>query len=141
MGAARHIAIRTKRRLVGLVVLVGFACAAPALAADPPPSTDTQLRALSGSDTGQKSDPNGLHSLSRPEPDRDPASRASATPLVRPDAVDAADLTKALAVGNQTSRQLTTPEEDDAGRIGYALLAVAGLILIVVLIARLDGAR
>jgi hypothetical protein len=31
---------------------------------------------------------------------------------------------------------LTTPEEDDAGSIGGALLAIAGLVLAVVLIAR-----
>ena len=55
----RHVATGTKRRLIGLVVLGGLACAAPALAADPPPSTDSQLRALSGSDTIQESDPCG----------------------------------------------------------------------------------
>jgi len=137
----RHVATGTKRRLVKLIVLGGLVCAAPALAADPPPSTDSQLRALSGSDAPRDGDPVGLHSLSRPEPDPDPVSRAAASPLVRPDAVDAADLTKALAAGNRTSRQLTTPEEGDAGSIGGALLAIAGLVLIVVLIARLNGSR
>ena len=122
--------------LIGLVVLGGLACAVPALAADPPPGPDSQLRALSGSDTPQDADPFGLHGLSRPERDRDPAAGASTTPIVRPDAVDAAGLSRALAAGNQTSRQLMTPEEDDAGRIGGALLAIAGLILAVVLIAR-----
>lgn len=124
------------RRLIGLVALGGLACAVSALAADPPLGPDSQLRALSGSDAPRDADPFGLHGLSQPERDRDPAARASATPIVRPDAVDAAGLSRALAAGNRTSRQLMTPEEDDAGSIGGALLAIAGLILAVVLIAR-----
>jgi hypothetical protein len=137
----RHVATGIKRRLIGLVVLGGLGCAAPALAADPPPSTDSQLRALSGSDAPRAADALGLHGLSRPEPDQDPAGRASAVPLVRPNGVDAADLSKALAAGNRTSRQLTTPEEDDAGSIGGSLLAIAGLVLAVVLIARFNSVR
>ena len=124
------------RRLIGLVVLGGLTCAVPVQAADPPLGPDSQLRALSGPDASRDSDPFGLHGLSRPERDHDPAARASATPIVRPDAVDAAGLSRALAAGNQTSRQLMTPEEDDAGSIGGALLAIAALVLAVVLIAR-----
>jgi hypothetical protein len=137
----QHVVSRTKRRLIGLVVLGGLAGAGPALATDPPSSTDSQLRALSGSDAPRDADALGLRGLSRPERDQDPAGRASANPLVRPDAVDAADLTKALAAGNRTSRQLMTPEEDDAGSIGGALLAIAGLVLAVVVIARFNSAR
>jgi hypothetical protein len=136
-----RLATRT-RRLLGLVVLGGFACLGPAaLAADPAPSSNTQLRALSGSDATSDADPSGLHGLSRPQRDHDPAARASATPLVRPDSADAAAVSKALAAGNRTSRQLTTPEEDDAGSIGGALLAIAGLVLGVVVIARFNSAR
>jgi hypothetical protein len=119
----RHLAPQTLRRLI---VLGGLACAVPALAADPASSPDSQLRALSGSGAFR---------------DADPATRATTAPIVRPDAVDAAGLSRAFAAGNRTAHQLTTPEEDDAGSIGGALLAIAGLVLAVVVIARFNSSR
>lgn len=124
-------------------MLAGLVFSVPAIAQDAPrpATTDSQLRALSGSDATRDADPFGLHGLSRPERDHDPAARASATPLVRPDSADAAAVSKALAAGNRTSRQLMTPEEDDAGSVGGSLLAIAGLILGVVLVSRFVGSR
>ena len=127
-------------RPLGLIVLGTLACAGPASAADAPPNTDSQLRALSGSDAARAADPSALRDLSQPEDrDRDPAARTSATPLLRPDSADAAGVSRALAAGNRASRQLVTPEEDDAGRIGAALLAIAGLVLAVILLGRFVG--
>ncbi|MDB5360745.1 MAG: hypothetical protein JWO51_2042 [Rhodospirillales bacterium] len=125
-------------RPLGLIVLGALAGASPASAADPPPGTDSQLRALSGSDAARAADPSALRGLSRPE-DRNPAARTSATPLLQPDSTDAAGISRALAAGDRTSRQLVTPEEDDAGSVGGALLAIAGLVLAVVLLTRFVG--
>jgi hypothetical protein len=123
-------------------VLAGLACPAVGRAGDAPPSaSDTQLRALSGADAMRAADPSALHGLSRPERDQDPAGRASATPIVRPDQADAAAVSRAMAAGNRTSQQLTTPEEDDAGSIGGAMLAIAGLVLAVVLIAKFNSSK
>jgi hypothetical protein len=130
---------RTARSFLLLAVL---ACCvpAPAGAEDGRSSPDSAMRALSGSD-GANADGSALRGLSRPDRDHDPAGRSSTTPIVRPDMVDAAALSRAVAAGNQTSRQLTTPEEDDAGSIGGALLAIAGLVLAVVVISRLNSTR
>jgi hypothetical protein len=123
-------------------VLAGLACPGAVRAQDAPSSpSDNQLKALSGSDATRAADPSALHGLSRPERDQDPAGRASATPIVRPDQADAAAVSKAIAAGNRTSRQLMTPEEDDAGSIGGTMLAIAGLVLAVVVIARFNGSR
>jgi len=116
--------------------------AAPAGAEDAAPSsTDRQLRTLSGTDPITPNDPAALHGLSRPGRDADPGTRVSATPLVRPDTADAAAISRALAAGNQTTHQLTTPEEDDAGSVGGSMLAIAGLVFIVVVIAKITGSK
>jgi len=134
--------LRPALHFAALAVLAGLACPAIAQAQDAQHSvSDSQLRALSGSDAARAADPSALHGLSQPDRDHDPASRMSATPIVRPDQADAAAVSKAIAAGNQTSRQLMTPEEDDAGSIGGAMLAIAGLVLAVVLIARFNSSR
>jgi hypothetical protein len=128
---------------IALIGPLAFACPASAQDAAPPPSsaTDSQMRALSGSDNSRAADTGALRGLSRPDRDHDPASRASAAPLVRPDSADAAAVSRAVAAGNRTSQQLMTPEEDDAGSIGGSLLAIAGLVLGVVVVSRFVGSR
>jgi hypothetical protein len=139
---AARLADRTAR---SLLLLAALACCgpAPAGADDGGSSSDSELRALSGSDGTElrAGDGSVLRGLSRPDHDHDPAARVSATPIMRPDMVDAAALSRAVAAGNQMSRQLTTPEEDDAGNIGGALLAIAGLVLAVVVISRFNSTR
>jgi len=130
-------------RATALIALLALACTGPALAQDaaPPATTDSQMRALSGSDSSRSADTGALRGLSQPDHSNDPVSRSSATPLVRPDSADAAAVSRAVAAGNRTSRQLMTPEEDEAGSIGGSLLAIAGLVLGVVLLSRFVGSR
>jgi len=117
----RH-ADRTGYRAGTLFLLAGLACLAsgPARADGNQPSSDSQLRALSGTGTARPTD-------------------SSALPVLRPDTVDAAALSRAVAAGNRTSRQLVTAEEDSAGSIGGSLLAIAALILAVIVIGRLNS--
>jgi len=130
-------------RSIAVIVPLALACAGPALAQDasPPATTDSQMRALSGSDSSRSADTGALRGLSQPDHSNDPVSRSSATPLVRPDSADAAAVSRAVAAGNRTSQQLMTPEEDDAGSIGGSLLAIAGLVLAVVVLSRFVGSR
>jgi hypothetical protein len=140
---ARPVSTR-KARIAGLVLLAGLVLshAGPALADDSRPSSDQMMRTLSGSYEPLRG-PDGtiLHGLSRPTRAPDPATRAASSPIVMANSVDAASLSRAMAAGNRMSQQLTTPEEDSAGTVGMTLLSIAGLVLAVVVINRLNRLR